>query len=328
MKNKATTVGRSSKSARITDAKNRKSKTLAASQRRPTLTISQKALPPIVIFLVLGMGLLLFLPINSSERRTQKVDFVAKHIESAELEIGEVAVEQEGVMGEKVTNYSVRTNLFNLLFGLDGQREKVSAKITREPVQKILSIGTKKYQYMLCSDGTSRYYTDKQFQKPNVGFTSKSEDYCAKNNQGTKLRLADSLSQGQQQPPRPLPSVNCTTTDLPYTTVYCDVSYLNKGDTRVIEGYNGWIFDCHDGSKPIRVEPMNKIVSVGTYVPQEPTTTGSPSQNPGASSQAASICKRDYDNALAQLRMYNATGSSSMQQIQSFYQQCMRRAGY
>lgn len=44
---------------------------------------------------------------------------------------------------------------------------------------------------MYCSDGSSRYFTDEQFQDPKVGFTHASEDYCAVNGQGTMVALAD-----------------------------------------------------------------------------------------------------------------------------------------
>lgn len=41
--------------------------------------------------------------------------------------------------------------------------------------------------------GSHRYYTDEQFKHADVGFTSKSDDSCKENNQGVKLKLADSL---------------------------------------------------------------------------------------------------------------------------------------
>ncbi len=50
---------------------------------------------------------------------------------------------------------------------------------------------TKRWQYMYCSNGSYRYYTDEQFKNPQTGFTKNSKDYCASNGQGKMTKLAD-----------------------------------------------------------------------------------------------------------------------------------------
>src|SRR5690606_26075112 len=66
-----------------------------------------------------------------------------------------------------------------------------SDEITTTAQEEVIARGTKKYQYMICSDGTYRYFTDAEFKNENTGFTSKSEDHCSKNNNGFKLRLSE-----------------------------------------------------------------------------------------------------------------------------------------
>lgn len=289
----------------------------------------KKYLPTATILTAIFASIALSVPIERTELRTEPINLATKYTKSSNIELGETKVEKQGQSGEEVVTYSVKTNLFQVLFGINSdQRERLSSKVTKESKQKVVATGTKKYQYMYCSDGSHRYYTDEQFKQPSVGFTSKSEDFCAKNNQGKKLRLADSAPGLQQQPQQPTPSPGCTSAEIPYKTIYKDAPYLDKGETNEYQGFNGWIFDCHNGSKPIRTEPIDKIVYVGTREPLQTDSPAPSSPSSGANAQAAAKCRRDYNNAIAQLRMANAMAGSGMQTVQSIYQRCMSSAGY
>lgn len=85
----------------------------------------------------------------------------------------------------------------------------------------------------------------------------------------------------------------CTTTSIPFQTEYKEVSYLNKGETKVIsEGKNGTLETCtadSSGYKPkdLRFDPWNKLVYVGTYV--APSSGGS-TQPTRTYQQAANYC--------------------------------------
>lgn len=182
---------------------------------------------------------------------------------------------QEGRPGERVATYSVKTSIFKLIFGIDGNKKEVSSKTNVAPVEKVVINGTKKYQYMLCSDRSYRYYNDDQFKDPSIGFTGKSEDFCAKFNQGTKVKLADDSSGGVQYSPatqsnpysrqQPIDS-SCTKTDVvKYKTTYRDDPYLAKGVQKTaIDGYDGYTFLCPSiGYKDIAA-PRDAVVDVGT----------------------------------------------------------------
>lgn len=55
----------------------------------------------------------------------------------------------------------------------------------------------------------------------------------------------------------------CVHKEIPYKTIYEDASYLQKGQTKVSDGANGFILDCGDG-KPVVANPVNKTIYVGT----------------------------------------------------------------
>lgn len=100
------------------------------------------------------------------------------YVSDSNLELGQSEVRQKGVDGQKQTKH-------NLIFGY------VEALDETPVTDTIVAKGTKRYQYMYCSDGSYRYYSAKQFKDPEVGFTHQSPDYCAKNGQGTQTTIAD-----------------------------------------------------------------------------------------------------------------------------------------
>ena len=126
--------------------------------------------------------------------RTETIDeleltpFSTEYIDDDSMELGSQTVEQAGKKGERKLYYKVTKTLIG-----DEQREKtyLDYEDTVRPVNEIIRRGTRKWQYMWCSDGGYRYFTDEQFSDPNTGFTHSSEDFCAKEGHGTMTQLAD-----------------------------------------------------------------------------------------------------------------------------------------
>ena len=71
--------------------------------------------------------------------KTEKVsvDYKTEEQESSSLASGETQVTQEGVKGEKAVTYKVK-----YVDGKEKSKEKTSEKVTKEPVNKIVTVGT------------------------------------------------------------------------------------------------------------------------------------------------------------------------------------------
>lgn len=146
--------------------------------------------------------------------------FDTEYIDDDSLELGTEETQQEGVNGNKKSYYEEESYLIS---GEVINKKFVRDEITKEPVKKIVKRGTRRWQYMICSDGSYRYFTDEQFQDKNIGFTHSSKDFCAENSQGNAVGLADN-------PPSEYSSV---WSDSSYTPVYADLSgldYMSKYD--------------------------------------------------------------------------------------------------
>lgn len=96
----------------------------------------------------------------------------------ANLELGQSEVRQTGKNGKREVRH-------NLLFGFATSTDETAA------VDEIIAKGSRRYQYMYCSNGSYRYYTAEQFKDPNVGFTHQTPDLCAQNGAGTQTTIAD-----------------------------------------------------------------------------------------------------------------------------------------
>ncbi len=145
----------------------------------------------IVLLIVIA---LFFAPIFSSTViKSFPVAFNTQTISSSSLELGITQTKQNGTNGDKKIIYSEPKSLFNFIFGggMQNHLTEIKSTIVKQPTNKIVANGTKKYQYMYCSNGSYRYYTDTQFKNPATGFTHKSPDYCAKNNEGTETQLSN-----------------------------------------------------------------------------------------------------------------------------------------
>lgn len=164
--------------------------------------------------LVVAAILVTVIPFPVTIAKNIDVPFETVDKKSNKIELHETKVAQTGSNGKKDVIVKAHQNFLGWIFGKQPfNQHEVSSTIAQKPVNKIVVHGTKKYQYMLCSDGSSRYYTNEQFKDPNTGFTYKSEDYCKANNQGVKLSLTNTNPSTAGSTPFNKPSIN-TQTDL------------------------------------------------------------------------------------------------------------------
>lgn len=85
--------------------------------------------------------------------KTVAIDYETKKVETNELYAGETKVQQKGEDGEKRLTYKVTyTN------GKESDRELVSEEITKEPVEKIVLVGTKPHATFLKTASTPTSY--------------------------------------------------------------------------------------------------------------------------------------------------------------------------
>jgi len=131
----------------------------------------------IISYAIIALSVLM-LTLLGSYTTTEIIKYGTTPVTDSNLELGQSEVRQAGKDGEKQIRH-------NLIFGAPLSTN------TKEPIDEIIAKGSRKYQYMYCSDGGYRYYNAEQFKDPNVGFTHQSPDACAKNSQGTQTTIAD-----------------------------------------------------------------------------------------------------------------------------------------
>lgn len=153
-----------------------------------------------IIFLGLGLfmalALLISVPFTTENIKRHNLPFESKTEFSNEFELGDSLTLTTGVEGKKEETTRVIGSIFQRMFRKHEIESKViDTKIIASPIDEVLAKGTRKYQYMHCSNGGYQYYPDEEFQNPSIGFTSKSEDFCAKNNTGVRVRIADAPPQ-------------------------------------------------------------------------------------------------------------------------------------
>lgn len=147
---------------------------------------------------------------------TNPIYFQTNYIDDDSLELGIEQVDQEGSNGEKEICYN---EVANFLDGRLIRKDDKTEEETLAKVDKIVRKGSRKWQYMLCSDGGYRYFTDEQFADPNTGFTHASTDFCAENGQGAMVGLYDNIQSLQTQsaanyiPVTPISTYSPTYTD-------------------------------------------------------------------------------------------------------------------
>ena len=152
---------------------------LLVSIHRVWKRFTKRKRPP-VRFIVYGIIVVVMIGLAAfgSYTTTEVVKYNSVATTDANLELGQTEVRQAGKDGEKHTKR-------NLIFGAE-----VSTDYS-DSVDEIIANGSRRYQYMYCSDGSYRYYTAEQFKDPKVGFTHQSPDGCALNGTGTQTTIAD-----------------------------------------------------------------------------------------------------------------------------------------
>lgn len=285
----------------------------------------------VVLASAVVLGIALFtIPVSYVKSETMPLTYVTEYKDESAIELGIEKVAQDGKEGERFLKYQYKQSLFDYLFRKDKVTKlEIENKTIAEPVEKIVLNGTRKWQYMMCSNGTYRYYTNEQFKDRNTGFTSKSPDSCAENNQGNKVSLADT-NKGESNTTTPsyVPET-CRSVDVPYKTVYKDVDWLYVGETQEGLGFNGFNWVCSDPSRNISSAPIDKVNYRGTKVRQKVSYPTSPTVTAPAQDYAAKRrCDSDYSYAKAKISIAGAGNSSAMVQVNRAYAQCLNSAGF
>lgn len=151
---------------------------------------------------------------------------------------------------------------------------------TQNTISPVINNEERRYQYMYCSNGTYRYYTDEEFNKQNTGFTESGPDYCAQNGQGKKVQLAD-------VPPAAKQTNSPTTYDFPTSAwpsaptvqpypslsdepaivpAVCDealeVSYINAFDRDSMNLLRQWANDPYKSNYSVAQSYKNKLATL------------------------------------------------------------------
>lgn len=161
-------------------------------------------------------AVLIILALAGKYTITEEVAYDSTFITDANLELDQREVRQSGKNGKKTITHSI-------LFGI-----KLSEDID-EPVDEQIAKGSKRFQYMYCSDGSYYYYTAEQFKDPNIGYTHQSPDQCIKNGKGAQTALADT------PPPEKI---------VQQVPVYRSPIYSSPTYTTCTESYFGNSFSC------------------------------------------------------------------------------------
>ena len=122
--------------------------------------------------------IMLLIFIFGSYTTTEAIEYSKTTVSDSGLELGQSEIRQIGKNGQKTITH-------NLIFGFTQSTSQT------DPTNEISAKGTRRYQYMYCSDGSYRYYTADQFKNPNIGYTHQSPDDCAKNGNGSETTIAD-----------------------------------------------------------------------------------------------------------------------------------------
>lgn len=178
-------------------------------------------IPALIILGVVVIVAVLPLPHTSTE--TLSVPYTTQYVQSADIELGESQINQQGTNGEKIVETKLVSPIFAYIIGKTSDIKysiQKNIQTNQAPVSKVVANGTKKYQYMWCSNGSYRYYTNDQFKNALTGFTHKSPDNCAQNNAGNMTQLSDAAPQA------PTTVYKATPAYVPPTTTHCRSDYL------------------------------------------------------------------------------------------------------
>jgi|GEM_PF-3540275 len=176
---------------------------------------TKKQQPPtrLIVYGTVSLFLVL-IGLFGSYTTTEELAYETTTTTDASLELGQQEKRQTGKPGSVVVRR-------NLLFAFE------TSSTRTEPVDEVIAKGSRRYQYMYCSNGSYRYYTAEQFKNPLVGFTHQSEDFCSKSGQGKQTALADTPPPEKvvQQVPTYYPSYRSPSS---YTTTCNAYSFTNS----------------------------------------------------------------------------------------------------
>lgn len=134
-------------------------------------------------------GVYFLFPFSKIVTEEEVVPYKNDGWEDPDMELGQVEVVRKGRTGIVEKGYRVTYTLSGRI--LSNPDEPEYSTIIQHPSDQIEHRGTKRWQYMLCSDGSYMYYTNEQFQDKNVGYTHQRPDSCAENGHGQMTELTN-----------------------------------------------------------------------------------------------------------------------------------------
>ena len=271
------------------------------------------------IIILVNVGIVLDNTITRTEtiESEEDISFRTEYEDDDSLELGTEEVKQAGENGLKKVYTEEKKKLITGTV-LDSNIAK--EETIKEPVKEIKKRGTRRWQYMICSDGGWMFYNDEQFKDKNVGFTHASEDVCAKNGKGTAVALADSPSSSN-------PTVS---------------SYSGSGGNGLTEDYVRAMEIIAERERELRnnetnntssTEPFTDSTANGDSFAEERARQEAERQaRATAESTCRSQAEQAKDNARRQLGAMGVGGSQlttvPQEAYDSTYSNCMRGYGY
>ena len=277
---------------------------------RKSLLIAYYSVAALVILICVGIILNSFVTRSEVVESEEPINFETEYIDDENLELGTEEVEQKGINGTKKIYTEEKKRLIT---GEPVSYNVVDTKTVKEPIKEVIKRGTRKWQYMVCSDGSYRYFTDEQFQDPKIGFTHSSEDYCAKNNQGTMIALVDTP-----------PSANSYTSSGGLSDSYVRTLEL-------IERYNKELGD-NSTSNSTYIEPFESSINYDPFADYKAKQEAERQARTAAENTCRYKAERARENARRQLGAMGVGGSElttvPQSAYESTYSNCMRSYGY
>ena len=270
---------------------------------RKALLITYYSVAAIVVAINIGI-ILNNITVTEVVERDEDIAFGTDYIDDDNLELWVEEVEKDGVNGSKKVYYNERKKW---LSGEILESDITNTETEKEPVNQIVRRGTRKWQYMYCSDNTYMYYTDEQFQNTYTGFTHASEDQCASSGHGSMTSLADS--------PLVIGGNTGSGYTSSYTPVYADLSTLDY----IYNDYSEYDLPASEDNN----DSKDYYESAEKYAQQARIAAENACMS-RANSAGQSL--RSQLGALSQPADIVDSKVSSL--INSTYQNCMREHGY
>lgn len=181
---------------------------------------------PTGMVISLTLMIIMVAPVPHTKTRIVDIPYSVQYTQDGSIELGDSQVRQPGSNGQGLERTKQIKPLLALALNTDlyYSTTNLPTQTTSTPVSQIIAQGTKRYQYMWCSNGTYRYYTNDQFDDPSIGFTHKSEDQCNKTGNGHMTGIADTAPPQQTTRTVYQPSYRYTPT---YTTCQ-QYTYINQ----------------------------------------------------------------------------------------------------